>query len=101
MILTFLQAGGAAELLPTILMMVGVFGIMYFLMIRPQQQRQKKEKTFQEALKKGDMVVTTSGIHGRVAEISTDSAVIETMAGKIKIEKSAISNELTQARYGK
>lgn len=73
---------------------------MFFFMIRPQMQRQKKEKKFQEQLKKGDKVVTTSGIHGKVAEISTDIITVETAAGKIRFEKSAISNELTKQRYG-
>lgn len=69
-------------------------------MIRPQMQKQKKEKKFQEELKKGDRVVTTSGIHGKVAELSADIITIETAAGKIRFERTAISNELTKQRYG-
>lgn len=77
-----------------------MFLIMYFFMIRPQMQRQKKEKKFQEAIKIGERVVTTSGIHGKLSEITDDVVTIETNAGKIRFERSAISQELTNARYG-
>ena len=80
------------KFLPIILMFV----VLYFLMIRPQQKRQKQEKEFEKALKVGDKIITKSGIHGRIAELSEDSAVIETMAGKIKMERSAISLELSR-----
>ena len=60
-----------------------------------QQQRAKKEKAFEAALKSGDKVITKSGIHGKISEISEDAVVIETMAGKIKMERSSISSELT------
>jgi preprotein translocase subunit YajC len=75
-----------------LVLMVAIF---YFLMIRPQQQRAKKEKAFEAALKSGDKVITKSGIHGKISEISEDAVVIETMAGKIKMERSSISSELT------
>lgn len=75
-----------------LVLMVAIF---YFLMIRPQQQRAKKEKAFEAALKSGDKVITKSGIHGKLTEINEDSVVIETMAGKIKMERSSISSELT------
>lgn len=78
-----------------------MFIIMYFFMIRPQMQRQKKEKSFQEALKVGDRVVTTAGIHGKVSEVTNDVVTVETNAGKIRFEKSAISQEMSNARYGK
>jgi len=75
-----------------LLLMVAIF---YFLLIRPQQQRAKKEKAFESALKIGDKVVTKSGIHGKVAEMAETTVVIETMAGKIKMERSAISMEMS------
>ena len=75
-----------------ILLMVVVF---YFLLIRPQQQRAKKEKAFESALKIGDRIITKAGIHGKIAELSEGTIVIETMAGKIKMERSAISMEMT------
>lgn len=72
-----------------------MIAIFYFLLIRPQQQRAKKEKAFESALKVGDKVVTKSGIHGKVAEMADTTVVIETMAGKIKMERSAISMEMS------
>lgn len=68
---------------------------MYFLMIRPQQKRAKQEKEFESNLKVGDKIITKSGIHGKVSELSDGTLVIETMAGKLKIERSAVSMELS------
>lgn len=73
-----------------------MFGVVYFLMIRPQQKRAKLEKEFERNLKVGDRIITKSGIHGKIAELSDDSLVIETMAGKLKMERSSISLELSQ-----
>ncbi|GIJ94171.1 preprotein translocase subunit YajC [Capnocytophaga stomatis] len=77
---------------PIILM----FAVLYFLMIRPQMKRQKQEKTFVQEMKKGDNVITKSGMHGRIVELTDDSCVIETLAGKIKFERSAISMEMSK-----
>lgn len=81
-----------ATLIMQLVLMIAVF---YFLLIRPQQQRAKKEKAFENGLKVGDKIITKSGIHGKIAEMTDDTVVIETMAGKIKMEKSAISSELS------
>ncbi len=72
-----------------------MFVVIYFFMIRPQQKKIKQEKEFETALKVGDKIITKSGFHGKVSELSETSVVIETMAGKLKIERSAISLELT------
>jgi preprotein translocase subunit YajC len=79
------------QLLPFLLMFV----VIYFFMIRPQQKRAKQEKEFESNLKIGDRIITKSGIHGKVAELSEGTVVVETMAGKIKMERSAISMELS------
>ncbi|MFY8068800.1 preprotein translocase subunit YajC [Flavobacterium sp.] len=81
-----------ATLIMQLVLMIAVF---YFLLIRPQQQRAKKEKAFENGLKVGDRIITKSGIHGKIAELTADTIVVETMAGKIKMEKSAISSELS------
>jgi preprotein translocase subunit YajC len=73
-----------------------IFVVMYFMMIRPQQKRAKLEKQFEQDLKAGDKIVTKSGIHGKIAELTEETVVIETMAGKLKMERSAISLELSQ-----
>ena len=75
-----------------LVLMIAVF---YFLLIRPQQQRAKKEKAFETGLKVGDKIITKAGIHGKIAEMNDDTIVVETMAGKIKMEKSAISMEMS------
>lgn len=72
-----------------------MFVVVYFLMIRPQQTRQKKEKQFEKDIKVGDKIVTKSGMHGKITELYEDTIVIETMAGKLKYERSAISMELS------
>ena len=82
-----------SSLIPLTLMLVGFF----FLMIFPQMRRQKKEKKFLSDLKVGSRIVTKSGLHGKIVEIKegSDSCIIQTMAGKIRYETSAISLELS------
>ncbi len=94
-----LQTGAGMS---NIIMLVAMFAIIYFFMIRPQMTRQKKEKKFQEELKKGMKVVTTSGIHGKIVDISTTdtTVMVETNAGKIRFERSAISMEMS-SKYQK
>jgi preprotein translocase subunit YajC len=81
----------------TFLPFILIFVVMYFFMILPQQKRVKKEKEFETNLKVGDKIVTKSGFHGKVAELAETTLVIETMSGKLKIEKSAISLEMSAA----
>lgn len=77
-----------------------MFAVIYFLMIRPQMKRSKQEKTFVQEIKKGDKVVTKGGMHGKIVELTNDSCVIETLAGKIKFERSAISMEMSKKANG-
>ena len=79
------------------LQMVALAAIFYFFIIRPQQKKIKQEKEFESGLKVGDKIITKSGFHGKIAELTDTTAVIETMSGKLKIERSAISLELTAA----
>ena len=74
-----------------------MFVVIYFFMIRPQQKRAKQEKQFESELKVGDKIVTKSGIHGKIAELAETTIVIETMSGKLKMERSAISMEMSAA----
>ncbi len=79
------------------MMMVLMFGILYFFMIRPQQKKAKDQKKFTEEIKKGDYVVTIGGVHGRIAEIEDDTFILEAERGvRIKFSKSAISMESTK-----
>lgn len=75
-----------------------MFAVVYFFMIAPQMKRAKQEKKFAAELKRGDRIITKSGIHGKVIELNDkdSSCVIETGAGKIKFERSAISMEMSK-----
>ncbi len=86
--------GDIGQFLPMIL----IFVVAYFFMIRPQMKRQKDEKRFASELKKGDRVITKSGLHGKIMELNDKdfSCILETMAGKLKFDRSAISMELSK-----
>ena len=79
---------------PYFLLLALVF--MLFIVI-PSMRRSGKEKKFLKNLKKGDRIITKSGVHARINEFDerNTTCVIDTMAGKLKIEKSAISLELS------
>lgn len=79
---------------PIILMFV----VVYFFMIRPQMKRAKQEKKFSEELKKGDRVITKSGMHGKIVDFSEkqNAVIIETGAGKITFDRSSISMEMSR-----
>ena len=85
---------GLSGQLPFLLLMLVVF---FFFIILPQQRRQKKEKNFMRDMKKGDRIITKSGIHGKIMELNDkdNTFIVETMAGKLKIERSAISLEMS------
>ncbi len=70
--------------------------VMYFFMFLPQIKKQKKQKQFIAELKKGDKIVTTGGIHGKVVELKDLTATIDIGGGaKMKINRAAISMEAT------
>ena len=101
MLTVFLQAPAAGGNSSMMLIMMGAMFVgFYFLILRPQMKKQKQEKNFQEELKVGSRVVLTSGLHGRIAQIQEDGIVIETLSGKLKFEKAAISREFTATRFG-
>ncbi|SEP54660.1 preprotein translocase subunit YajC [Flavobacterium urocaniciphilum] len=78
-----------------IIQLVLMVAVFYFLIIMPKNKKIKLEKEFLTNLKVGDKVITIAGIHGKVAEISETTIVMETMSGKLKIEKSSISAEMS------
>ena len=75
------EGGGMMSMLPLIL----IVGIMYFILIRPQQKRQKDVKLMQGDLKVGDRITTSGGIHGTIAAVS-ESTVSVKVAEKMKLE---------------
>lgn len=101
----FAQAGAAAPANPmigTLLNAVPILAmllIFYFLLIRPQQQRQKQTETMLKALKKGDRVLTNGGIYGTVVGVDDSKAVLK-IADDVKVEfsKSAIVQVVVETR---
>lgn len=91
---TAAQGGGLMSFLPLILIVV----VFWFFMIRPQMKRQKELKNFREALQKGDKIVTTGGIYGKVAEIQ-DNYIIMEVEGQVrlKVDKLAVVKDMTDA----
>ncbi|WP_207532256.1 preprotein translocase subunit YajC [Desertivirga arenae] len=80
--------GGMMQMIPMVLIII----VFYFFMIRPQMNKQKEQKKFVEALKKGDKVVTTAGIHGRIVDINDATIVLEVESGaKIRFDKASVS----------
>jgi preprotein translocase subunit YajC len=72
--------------------------VFYFFMIRPQMKRQKELRKYREALKKGDKIVTTGGIYGKVSEVKDDHIMMEIAENvKIRIDKSAVIMDMSDA----
>ncbi|MBQ8016290.1 MAG: preprotein translocase subunit YajC [Clostridia bacterium] len=80
-----------------IIMMVALFAVMYFVMIRPQKKKQKEEQNMRDSIQVGDEITTIGGIMGRVVTVKEDSLIIETGAdrNKMKITKWAVSTNNT------
>lgn len=81
----------------SILLMVGIFAVMYFLMIRPQKKKQKEEQAMRDNLQIGDEVTTIGGIIGKIVTVKDESLIIETGAdrNRMKITRWAISQNNT------
>ena len=78
--------------LPLILIVV----VFYFFIIRPQMKRQKELKNFRSSLTKGDKVITTGGIFGKISDVKEDSLVIEISEGvKIRVDKNSVVKDVS------
>ena len=85
------------EQLQSFFPLILLFMVIYLFMIRPQMKKQKQEKSFANELKKGDKVITKSGMHAKLLELNDDgTCILETSAGKMKYERSAISMEMSK-----
>ena len=83
--------GAAPSPVPSIVMMVALFGIMYFLMIRPQMKRAKEHRDLISKLAKGDEVITSGGIAGRVDDLGDNFITVEVAEGvRLKLQRAAI-----------
>jgi preprotein translocase subunit YajC len=84
--------------LPLVLIIV----VFYFFMIRPQMKRQKESQKFRDALQRGDKVVTTGGIYGRIDEIKDQVIYLEVAPNvKLKVDKSVLLKDMTDAPVAK
>jgi len=90
------QPGGG--MMP-IFLMVGMFVVMYFFMIRPQAKKAKEQKKFSDSITSGEQVVTTAGIHARINRVNEDGTLqLEISRGTfMTVERSAVSMEMTTA----
>ena len=96
-VLLLAQPGGGEGDSSSLFLMLGLMAVVfYFFMFRPQSKRAKEVRKFREGLEKGTRVVTTGGIHGKIAGVQESTVIIEVEGGtKLKIEKSAVSMEYT------
>jgi len=87
------QSAGGQSALMNLVPLIVMFGIFYFLLIRPQQKKAKEHRSVLDALKKGDMVITAGGMHGKVTAINENVITLEIAPGvNIKINKGYIAS---------
>lgn len=97
----FLPAAAAPQVI-NVFFIIGLLVLFFVFMILPQQRKQKRQKKFLEALKKGDSVVTMGGLHGKVYAVEKTAIVLEVDKGtKLRFEKSFISQEYSSTSGGK
>ena len=83
-------------------MMVIIFGIFYFILIRPQQKKMKEHKKMVEELKKGDKIITQGGIYGMVEGAGVNTLTVKIAEGtKVKIARSSVATVLTEEEASK
>ena len=94
---------GAGSAVASFLPLILIFAIMYFLLIRPQQKKQKEHRSMIEAVRRGDQVLTQGGIIGKVSKIGEDGVVeVEIAEGvKVKVVKSTIAQVMTKTEPAK
>ncbi|MGY3775940.1 preprotein translocase subunit YajC [Helcococcus sueciensis] len=85
------QQQGVGSILPSLVMMALVFGVFYFMLIRPQKKQQKKFQDTMNELKVGDQIVTRGGVRGKIVELKADSFVIQSGNTQIEFLKQALS----------
>ncbi len=84
--------GGGGSLISTVIMFGSIIAIFYFMILRPQQKRQKERDKLLGALKKGDKVITSGGLHGTIAGLDDKTALVQVSETvKMKFERSAIA----------
>ncbi len=93
--------GGISSFIPLLIMLALVFGMFYFLMVRPLRQREKKHDHMVEGLDKGDTVITAGGMYGRIETVDEDSVVLRVESGAlIRVTKGGLLNRPTEDGMG-
>ena len=91
-------AGAGPSSVNMLLMMGLMIVVFYFFMIRPQMKRQKEMTKFRAALQKGDKIVTTGGIYGKIDEIKDNIIILEVALNvKLKVDKSVVLKDMSDA----
>ena len=86
------EAGGGGSFVTTMIMFALIFVIFYFMILRPQQKRTKEREKLLSELKKGDKVITSGGIHGKIVNVEEKTILVEVDENvKLKFERSAVS----------
>ena len=101
--LTAAEAAPTGGLLSPLIMLVAMFAIMYFMMIRPENKRMKEAEEMRASIRKGDSITTIGGIIGTVVDVKENNIVIETSADQVRIElaKWAVSSNETATEKAK
>ena len=101
--LTGAEVAPTGGLLSPLIMLVAMFAIMYFMMIRPENKRKKEAEEMRASIRKGDSITTIGGIIGTVVDVKENNIVIETSADQVRMElaKWAVSSNETAAEKAK
>ena len=94
-----MEGGAIAQFIPLLL----IFGIMYFLLIRPQQKKMKEHQAMVDGLRRGDQVVTQGGLIGKVSKVKEDNEIeVEVAEGvKVRVVKSTVAQVLNKTEPAK
>jgi len=83
---------GGTSILPMIIFLVIIFGLFYFVMIRPQRRKQREHETMVQELQKGDRVITAGGIYGTIESLGEDNVIIKIESGAtLRVARGSVS----------
>jgi preprotein translocase subunit YajC len=90
--------GGIGSMVPTFTMFAAIIGIFYFMIIRPQQKRMKEHQSLLSAIKRGDKVLLTGGMHGTIYEVEEKTLMVEIAKNTVvRFEKGSVQSVVTAA----
>ena len=94
----FAQAAGGGDMIMSLLPLVLIFVVFYFLLIRPQQKKMKEHRNMVEALRRGDRVITAGGVYGKISKVINDGEVqVEIADGvRVRVQRHTIATVLSK-----